>query len=127
MACPVAATTAMIYGSKWFGIPVGRMAGLRSVNTNEVPNGMPITGAQTAARTSVDGRSCGIQPADKWAIAITSVIRTLGVSSMKLHRYLNIRQATAWHMLHRIRKAMQGGDPLFNGPVEVDESTSAGQ
>ena len=30
-------------------------------------------------------------------------------------------------MLHRIRKAMQGGDPLFNGPVEVDESYFGGK
>ena len=46
---------------------------------------------------------------------------------MKLHRDLKIRQASAWHMMHRIRKAMQGGDPLFNGPVEVDETYIGGK
>jgi hypothetical protein len=30
-------------------------------------------------------------------------------------------------MLHRIRKAMQGGDPLFGGPVEVDETYIGGK
>ena len=30
-------------------------------------------------------------------------------------------------MLHRLRKAMQGGDPLFGGPVEVDETYIGGK
>ena len=64
----------------------------------------------------------------KWAIAIYLVTTNLkGVSSMKLHRDLKIAQKNAWHMLHRIRKAMQGGDPLFRGPVEADETYIGGK
>lgn len=40
-----------------------------------------------------------------------------GVSSMKLHRDLGIRQATAWFMLHRIREAFSSVRITFKGPV----------
>ncbi|MYA62408.1 MAG: IS1595 family transposase, partial [Dehalococcoidia bacterium] len=61
-------------------------------------------------------------PLRKWAIAIYMVVTNLkGVSSMKLHRELNVTQKTAWFLLHRIREAMNAEVPLFTGPVEVDE------
>lgn len=63
-------------------------------------------------------------PLRKWAIAIYMVVTNLkGVSSMKLHRELNVTQKTAWFLLHRIREAMEASAdlPLFVGPVEVDE------
>ena len=64
----------------------------------------------------------------KWAIAIYLETTSLkGVSSMKLHRDLKIRQASAWFMLQRIREAMQSGDPLFDGPVEADETYIGGK
>jgi len=64
----------------------------------------------------------------KWAIAIYLVSTSLkGVSSMKLHRDLKISQKTAWHMLHRIRKAYETDNPLFEGPVEVDETYAGGK
>lgn len=67
-------------------------------------------------------------PLRKWAIAIYQFTTNLkGVSSMKLHRDLDIAQKNAWHMAHRIRKAMAGGDPLFGGPVEVDETYIGGK
>ena len=67
-------------------------------------------------------------PMRKWAIVIYLVTTNLkGVSSMTLHRDLGIAQKNAWHMLHRIRKAMQGGDPLFRGPVEADETYIGGR
>ena len=50
-----------------------------------------------------------------------------GVSSMKLHRDIGVRQATAWFMLHRIREACTDGDPLFDGVVEVDETYVGGR
>ena len=49
-----------------------------------------------------------------------------GVSSMKLHRDIGVRQATAWFMLHRIREACANDDPLFDGVVEVDETYVGG-
>ena len=57
-----------------------------------------------------------------WAIAAYLVTTNLkGVSSMKLHRDLEITQKSAWHLAHRLRKAFESGNPLFSGPVEADE------
>ncbi len=66
-------------------------------------------------------------PLRMWAWAIYLELTSLkGVSSMKLHRDLGVRQATAWFMLHRIREAFAGIAPLFEGPVEVDETYVGG-
>ncbi len=46
---------------------------------------------------------------------------------MKLHRDLGITQKAAWHLGHRIRKAMGDGDPIFSGPVEADETYIGGK
>lgn len=65
-----------------------------------------------------------------WALAIYLVLTNLkGVSSMKLHRDLGIRQATAWFMLHRIREAWAELSPSepFEGPVEADETYVGGK
>lgn len=64
-----------------------------------------------------------------WLYAIYLDLTSLkGVSSMKLHRDLNIRQATAWHMLQRIREAFsaEGPEVRFDGPAEVDETYIGG-
>ena len=46
-------------------------------------------------------------PLQKWVWAIfLEMISLKGVSSMKLHRDLGIRQATAWHMLRLIREGI---------------------
>lgn len=45
------------------------------------------------------------------------------VSSMNLHRELDIGQKAAWHMAHRIRQAWKTGEGNpFLGPVEADEA-----
>ena len=63
-----------------------------------------------------------------WAIAIYLVTTNLkGVSSMKLHRDLEITQKSAWHLAHRLRKAFENGEPLFTGPVEADETYIGGK
>ena len=64
-----------------------------------------------------------------WAVAIYLCLTSLkGVSSMKLHRDLNITQKSAWHLAHRIRKALESGSwGLFTGPVEVDETYMGGK
>ena len=67
-------------------------------------------------------------PLRKWAIAIYQIATNLkGVSSMKLHRDLKISQTSAWFLNHRIREAMDGGDPMFSGPVEADETYIGGK
>ena len=63
-----------------------------------------------------------------WAIAAYLVTTNLkGVSSMKLHRDLEITQKSAWHLAHRLRKAYEAGHPLFAGPVEADETYVGGK
>ena len=67
-------------------------------------------------------------PLRKWAFAIYLHLTSLkGVSSMKLHRDIGVPQKTAWFMLQRIRKAWEGGDKLFAGPVEIDETYFGGK
>ncbi len=63
-----------------------------------------------------------------WAIAVYLVATNLkGVSSMKLHRDLGVTQKTAWHLAHRIRKALGRNEAPFPGPVEVDETYIGGK
>ena len=63
-----------------------------------------------------------------WAMAIYLLATNLkGVSSLKLHRDLDIRQATAWHLAHRIRETWRDNADLpFAGPTEVDETYVGG-
>ena len=64
-----------------------------------------------------------------WAVAIYLLTTSLkGVSSMKLHRDLNITQKSAWHLAHRLREMWQNRDGgLFAGPVEADETFVGGK
>ena len=67
-------------------------------------------------------------PLRKWAIAIYLHLTSLkGVSSMKLHRDIGVSQPAAWYMLQRIRKAWESKEPLFAGPLEVDETYLGGK
>ena len=64
----------------------------------------------------------------KWVVAIYLYATSLkGVSSMKLHRDLDITQKSAWFMAHRIREALQADGHMLEGPVEVDESYFGGR
>ena len=64
----------------------------------------------------------------KWAIAIYLHLTSLkGVSSVKLHRDLNITQKSAWHLAHRLREAFGRDDAMFSGPVEADETYIGGK
>ena len=67
-------------------------------------------------------------PLQKWVFALYLYVTSLkGVSSMRLHRDLEVTQKTAWFMAHRIRKALESDSPLFAGPVEADESFFGGR
>ena len=67
-------------------------------------------------------------PLSKWAIAFYLFATNLkGVSSMKLHRDLGIRQASAWYMAHRIRGMWGATDEKFAGAVEADETYIGGK
>ena len=63
----------------------------------------------------------------KWALAFYLFSTNLkGVSSMKLHRDLEITQKNAWHMAHRIRETWNDETERMAGPVEADESFFGG-
>jgi hypothetical protein len=69
-------------------------------------------------------------PLDKWLVAIWMQTNSRnGVSSWEVRRSLGITQKCAWHMLHRIRLAMQddltGGN--LGGEVEIDETFIGGK
>ena len=64
----------------------------------------------------------------KWAIAVYLWSVSLkGVSSMRLHRDLNITQKTAWFMAQRLREAWSDVESGMAGPVEVDETSVGGK
>ena len=74
--------------------------------------------------TVMEGSNLGCQ---KWAVAAYQMVTNLkGVSSMKLHRDLDIRQATAWYMMQRIRESWNENASPFRGPVEADETFVGG-
>ena len=63
-----------------------------------------------------------------WALAFYLYVTNLkGVASMKLHRDLEIRQPSAWHLAHRIREIWDAETEQMAGPVEVDETYIGGK
>ena len=68
-------------------------------------------------------------PLSKWAMAYYLVTTSLkGVSSMKLHRDLDITQKTAWFLEHRIRETWDdNATDRMAGPVEADETYMGGK
>ena len=67
---------------------------------------------------------------DKWLTAIWMQTNMKnGVSSWEIHRSLGITQKCAWHMLHRIRLAMQVEQTSgkLSGEIEVDETFIGGK
>ena len=75
--------------------------------------------------TVMQGTKLGYQD---WAIAIYLETTNLkGVSSMKLHRDLEITQKSAWHLLHRLRTAFESEISRFAVTVEVDETYIGGK
>lgn len=67
-------------------------------------------------------------PLDVWFVAIWSVANCKnGISSYELARATGITQKSAWHVLHRIRVAMDaGGLTPMGGIVEADETYVGG-
>jgi transposase-like protein len=63
-------------------------------------------------------------PLDKWFVAVWSIANCKnGISSYELARAIGVTQKSAWHMLHRIRLAMDvGGIDKMDRTTEVDET-----
>ena len=63
-----------------------------------------------------------------WAIAMYLMVANIkGISSMKLHRDLEITRKLAWPLAHRLREGLIPGDNPFAGPVEIDETYIGGK
>jgi len=65
---------------------------------------------------------------DKWFVAIWSIANCKnGISSYELGRAVGVTQKSAWHMLHRIRLAMETGSfKKMSGNAEADETVLGG-
>ena len=65
----------------------------------------------------------------EWVIAIYLLATNLkGVSSMKLHRDLNITQKSAWYLAHRLHEGWtEKSAAIFSGPIETDETYVGGK
>ena len=127
-----AAAAAWFEGTLW--PDGGRYCGhCGSVDTKLVTNGRPMPywcrGCQSyfSVRTGTAIEKSRL-PLRKWAFGIYLYVTNLkGVSSMKLHRDLEITQKSAWYMLQRLRESWDAsGLEKFAGPVEIDETYVGG-
>jgi len=67
-------------------------------------------------------------PLQKWFIAIYLLTTAKkGISSIQLAKQVGVTQKTAWHMDHRIRKAMKQNNGQLFGDVEIDETYIGGK
>ena len=74
--------------------------------------------------TVMEGSKLGFQV---WMIATYLLSTSLkSVSSMRLHRDLEINQRSAWFLAHRLRVALAEDGEVFKGPVEADETYIGG-
>ena len=79
----------------------------------------------TKTGTLMEGSKLGFQV---WITAIYLLATHLrGISSMKLHRELEVTQKTAWYLAQRIRETWADNAGPFVGPVEVDETYIGGK
>ncbi len=75
--------------------------------------------------TVMEGSKLGLQT---WMIATSLMTTSLrSVSSMKLHRDLDINPRSAWFLAHRLRTALAQDGTEFSGPVEADETFFGGR
>jgi|SRR6202041_381721 len=68
-------------------------------------------------------------PLEKWFMTIAIICEAnKGVSALQMQRHLGVNYRTAWHLCHRIRKAMSQEDFLLGAEAaEVDETYVGGK
>ena len=68
-------------------------------------------------------------PLRTWLIAIYLMHSSRkGMSSLQLHKHLGCAYPSAWHLTHRIRKAMESRElPWLEGTIQVDETWVGGK
>lgn len=64
----------------------------------------------------------------RWFLLVSLMLNAKkGLSSMQAARDLEMRQATVWSMMHRVRKALVDDGALLSGLVEMDEAYVGGK
>jgi len=68
-------------------------------------------------------------PLVKWFMALALIVDAKkGISARQLGQHLGMKNyRVAWHMYHRIRKAMEDGDLKLHGDIEIDETYCKGK
>ena len=68
-------------------------------------------------------------PLPQWLMAVALMVNAKkGLSAKQMERDLGVSYPTAWYLCHRIRKAMEEGQPgLLTGTVEADETYVGGK
>ncbi len=67
-------------------------------------------------------------PLQKWFLLISLMQNAKkGLSSCQASRDIEVKQATTWSMMHRIRKAMGKDNSLLSGIIEMDETYVGGK
>ena len=66
-------------------------------------------------------------PLRTWLFAMYFVVTMpKGISSIQLSKFLGIRQATAWHLEHRLREVLANNPRILSGVIEIDETYMGG-
>jgi len=119
--------------NRWHGKPICPHCGSDNVQSNCNHGTMPYRCREKDCARKFSVRTGTVMEGSKldyrkWAIATHLFLTNLkGVSSMKLHRDLNITQKASWHLLHRLREGLAPEGGLFSGPVEIDETFIGGR
>ena len=118
---------------RWHGIPACPHCGSVNVQSACKHKTMPYRCREKdcAKRFSVkvgtvmEGSNLDYQA---WAVAMyLMVTNPKGISSIKLHRELDITQKSAWHLAHRLREGLSAGSSAFIGPTRIDETYANGR
>lgn len=118
---------------RWGGSPCCPHCGSTNVQAGAKHKTMPFRCREKECAKRFSVRTGTVMESSKlgyqtWVIAIYLLTTNLkGVSSMKLHRDLDITQKSAWHLAMRIRASLGETDGRFKGPVEVDETYVVGK
>lgn len=117
---------------RWPNGPVCPHCGSVRVQSGAAHPTMPYRCRERGCRRRFSVRTGTVMQASNlgyqiWAMGMYLFMTNLkSVSSMKLHRDLNITQKSAWHLAHRLRAAFADDGDLFGGPVEVDVTYMGG-
>ena len=128
-----AAAEAWFAATRWPDGPHCPVCGSVNVQSGAAHKTMPYRCRERKCRKRFSVRTGTVMEASnlgyqEWAVGIYLSLTSLkGVSSMKLHRDLEIGQKAAWHLAHRIRAAHARDDAIMAGPIEADETHVGGR